>query len=469
MAGMSFVSPEFALLCLLFFPLYWALALYPHAQRTLLMLSGYALYASWDWLFAPLLLVYSLAVGAMGMWLARQPHRRLPACVALTLSIACLVYFKYAEFLRTSLLALFDVLGWHPLLPEWDVVAPVGISFLTFQAITYLVMVSRQPSSLRPLPQVLLFLCFWPTLFAGPILRAERFFAQLDAGAPGQPRETLVALYSIVLGAAQKLVLATWLADTWVDPVFKSPEQYGGLSVLAAMVAYTLQIMLDFGGYTLIVTGLALLLGFELPVNFRQPYLARNLQDFWMRWHVSLSSFIRDYIYIPMGGNRLGFARTQANVLFGMVLSGVWHGPNWTFVVWGLLHGLGVVSVNLYKRAAGPALPAWLAHTMTLLFVALAWVFFRAPSLEAAWRMWQGVFFNDRAFWQVPPGPMWALLALVMGFLALSRHAAALQADLVARLQAWPVWRLGVLLSLSIGGVVALGPSGVPGFIYYRF
>jgi D-alanyl-lipoteichoic acid acyltransferase DltB (MBOAT superfamily) len=387
----------------------------------------------------------------------------------LTLSICCLVYFKYAEFLRASVMAVLNGLGFHPALPVWDVVAPVGISFLTFQAITYLVMVAREPSRVRPLPQVLLFLCFWPTLFAGPILRAERFFAQLDSGVPGRPREALVALYLMVLGAAQKLVLATWLADTWVDPVFKAPEQYGGLALIAAMVGYTLQIMLDFGGYTLIVTGLALLLGFELPVNFRQPYLARNLQDFWTRWHVSLSSFIRDYIYIPMGGNRLGFARTQANVLFGMVLSGVWHGPNWTFVVWGLLHGLGVVVVNLYKRAQGPVMPAWFSQTLTLLFVAVAWVFFRAESLEAACSMLFGVVANAHAFWQVPPGAMLTLLILVTVFLSLSRHAQALQARVVTRLQASPVWAVGAVLSLCIFGVMALGPSGVPGFIYYRF
>jgi D-alanyl-lipoteichoic acid acyltransferase DltB (MBOAT superfamily) len=251
--------------------------------------------------------------------------------------------------------------------------------------------------------------------------------------------------------------------------VFKSPEQYGGLSLLAAMVGYTLQIMLDFGGYTLIVTGLALLLGFELPANFRQPYLARNLQDFWTRWHVSLSSFIRDYIYIPMGGNRLGFARTQANVLFGMVLSGVWHGPNWTFVVWGLLHGLGVVAVNLYKRAQGPVMPAWFSQTLTLLFVALAWVFFRAESVEAACSMLYSVVSNEHVFWQVPTGAMLTLLMMVTVFLSLSRHAQALQTRVVTWLQASPVWAVGAVLSLCIFGVVALGPSGVPGFIYYRF
>ncbi len=466
---MSFVSPEFALLCLLFFPLYWGLAAWPRAQKTLLLLSGYALYASWDTGFAAQLLVYSLCIGVLGQWLARQPNQRLPWCVAMVLSVGCLVFFKYADFVRTSLMAVAQAWGWQWSLPVWDVVAPVGISFLTFQAITYLVMVSRQPSSVRSLPQVLLFLCFWPTLFAGPIWRAERFFAQWDAGTPGRAREMPLALYSIVLGAAQKVIFATWLADTWVDPIFKSPEQYGGLALLAAMVGYTLQIMLDFGGYTLIVTGLALMLGFELPVNFRQPYLARNLQDFWTRWHVSLSSFIRDYIYIPLGGNRLGFARTQMNVLLGMLISGLWHGPNWTFVVWGLLHGLGVVAVNLYKRASGPALPAGWAQAMTLVFVSVAWVFFRADSVEAALRILQGVVTNAHSFWQVPIWPILGLVTLTVVFLMLSRHALDLQTRVVKGLQAAPVWAVGALLSMCIFGVIALGPNGVPGFIYYRF
>ena len=466
---MSFVSPEFALLCLLFFPLYWGLAAYPRAQKTLLLLSGYALYASWDIGFALQLLVYSLGICVLGAWLARAPGRRLPVAVALALCVGCLLVFKYAEFARTSLMAVAEGLGWAWSLPVWDVVAPVGISFLTFQAITYLVMVSRQASPVRPWPQVLLFLCFWPTLFAGPILRAERFFAQLDAGTPGRPRDSALALYLLVLGATQKLVLASWLADTWVDPCFKSPELYGGLNLIAAMFAYTLQIMLDFGGYTWIVTGLALLLGYELPVNFRQPYLARNLSDFWTRWHVSLSSFIRDYIYIPMGGNRRGFARTQVNVMFGMLLSGAWHGASWTFVVWGLLHGLGVVAVNGYKHCQGPALPAWLAHCLTLLFVSVAWVFFRADSLSGAGALLQGMVSPSTAWGSVPVGPLCALVALAVVWGVLSRHAQTLQTQVVNWVQQASVWAVGAALAVCVFALIALSPSGVPGFIYYRF
>ena len=466
---MSFVSPEFALLCLLFFPVYWSLADWPQVQRALLVLSGYAVYASWSLPFAGLLWLYSLGIWMLGAWVARASAQRLPVVIALVLCTGFLVFFKYYEFLRVSLASALAMMGLNSLLPIIDVMAPVGISFFTFQALTYLVLAAKQPAAVRSLADVLLFLCFWPTLFAGPILRADRFFAQLDAGATGRPYQARLALYWILLGAAQKLVFATWLADSYVDPVFKYPEQHAGLSLIAAMAGYTLQIVLDFGGYTLIVTGLALLLGFELPVNFRQPYLARNLQDFWTRWHVSLSSFIRDYIYIPMGGNRLGFVRTQWNVLFGMLVSGVWHGPSWNFVVWGLLHGFGVVAVNLYKRAGGSALPAWLAHTLTLFFVALAWVFFRADTLSGAFGMLHGVWNSPIGFWPSAGGGLAVLGLFAVVFLTLSAHALWVESRVLACMQVVPVWGVTFVLALSVFAVVALGPSGVPGFIYYRF
>jgi len=466
---MSFVSPEFALLSLLFFPVYWQLVNRPQLQRTVMLLSGYGLYATWSLSFAAVLWAYSVGIWALGGWLSRQKKERLPMTLALMLCVSFLVFFKYYEFIRASLSAGLVSLGFQSSLPILDVVTPVGVSFFTFQAVTYLVMAARQPSQVRGLPDVLLFLCFWPTLFAGPILRADKFFAQLDAGTTGRPLDVSLALYWIVLGAAQKLIFATWLGDTIVDPVFKYPEQQGGLTLLAAMVGYSLQIVLDFGGYTLIVTGLARLLGYELPVNFRQPYLARNLQDFWTRWHVSLSSFIRDYIYIPLGGNRLGFTRTQCNVVVGMLISGLWHGPSWTFVVWGLLHGFGVVALNLYKQARGPALPAWAGHTLTLLFVTLAWVFFRADSLTAALDLLQGLWTNAHGFWPADSAQVTQLGVFTVIFGVMCRHAVRLQRWAVAGLQTMSPWTATGVLALLIYLVIAWGPSGVPGFIYYRF
>lgn len=469
---MSFVSPEFGLLCLLFFPLYWALAGRSTQQKTLLIVSGYALYASWVPEFALLLAIYSTVVWWLGAMMAFEFRQRRavrwPMVLGLWLCGTFLVVLKYYEFVRATCQTVLMQLGMVSVLPVVDVVAPVGVSFFTFQAVTYLVWVGRTPHKARSWGDVMLFLSFWPTLFAGPILRAESFFAQEDSDQPGQPRQVGRALYWIGLGLFQKMVLASWLAEKVVDPVFKWPEQFAGWPVAAAMLGYSLQIFLDFGGYTLIVSGLALLLGYTLPVNFRQPYLALNVQDFWNRWHVSLSSFIRDYIYIPLGGNRHGWGRTQFNVLLGMLISGLWHGASWTFVVWGLLHGLAVVLYNLGKLGGLNPWPRWLGMGITFLFVTLAWVFFRADSLEQAMlvlgRLFEGLPGSDTG-----AVPWWSLGLLCAVFWGLSFWAQELEQWAEAALT-----RAGLALSMAIMAlvmfvVIALGPEGVPGFIYYRF
>jgi alginate O-acetyltransferase complex protein AlgI len=473
---MSFVSPEFALLALVFFPLYWALAAWPRWQQRFLTLSGCALYATWAPMFALVLLAYSLCIWGLGRWIAAPPQdanpsaqqQRLALSVGLVLCVLFLGLVKYYEFVRDSLAALLP-LGSG--LPTLDLVAPVGVSFFTFQAITYLVSLKGEATYSRTPGEVLLFLGFWPTLFAGPILRATDFFAQLDAGRTGRPRQPWRALYLILLGVTQKMVLASWLAQTFVDAVFGYPQQHSAPEVLAAMLGYTLQILLDFGGYTLIVTGLGLLLGFELPANFRQPYLARNLPAFWQRWHISLSSFIRDYIYIPLGGSRLGWGRTQCNVVLAMLISGAWHGANWTFLLWGLLHGLGVLAFNLGQRLGLRPLPAWLAHSLTFGFVMLAWLFFRAQSWEQALGLLAQLSqLGQFSTWRVAPDLPWLrLLALTVLVLSLSRHALSLERWAVQSLQALRPARAAALLGLWLWAVIALGPEGVPSFIYYRF
>ena len=472
---MSFVSPEFALVCLLFFPVYWALADRWRWQRGFLILSAYALYASWVPFFAAVLLAYSTVVWVLGRWMQVARPRHRPLALGLWLAGCFLVTLKYYEFVRESFQALLEVMGFQSLLPVLDVVAPVGVSFFTFQAITYLVSVGRQSLTPRSWADVLLFLSFWPTLFAGPILRAEHFFAQVDATQVGRPIQGWRALYLIALGLVQKAVLASWLAAQVVDPVYKFPEQHASASLLAAMLGYSLQIFLDFAGYTSIVTGVALLMGYTLPINFRQPYLARNLSDFWTRWHVSLSSFIRDYIYIPLGGNRRGWARTQWNVLAGMLISGLWHGANWTFVVWGLMHGLGVVALNLAGRLGMKPWPRFAAQAVTFLFVTLAWVFFRADSLAQAGQMLQGLFSLPQAAelaGSAGPGrtaPWWPLLLLTGTVLGLSAWAQALEAWCTGLLQRMGRWAACVCLSAVLCAVLYWGPEGVPGFIYYRF
>ncbi len=470
---MSFVSPEFALLCLLFLPIYWFLAEYPRAQRGLLIASAYGLYATWVPVFALVLGAYSTIVWGLGRWIERTGPARLPLVLGLWLAGSFLFFFKYYEFVRETFQVLLQCTGFVSLLPVLDGVTPVGVSFFTFQAVSYLVMVGRAPASARSWPDVLLFLSFWPTLFAGPIWRSEHFFAQTDEQNParrvGRPRQAWLALYLITLGLVQKVVLASWLSAQVVDPVYKSPDHYASASLAAAMLGYSFQIFLDFAGYTLIVTGLALLLGYRLPVNFRQPYLARNLSDFWTRWHVSLSSFIRDYIYIPMGGNRLGWGRTQLNVLSGMLISGLWHGANWTFVVWGLLHGFGVVVLNTAKRLGMPVWPRWAAQILTFVFVSVAWVFFRAESVPQALHMLQGLWNSPAGFWLPEQLPWWGLLAMVALVWGLSPRAMWWERQSVLWLARLGPRLGGFLLALLLSVVLYGAPEGVPAFIYFRF
>ena len=465
---MSFVSPEFGLLCLLFLPLYWACANWPRVQRGLLIVSGYALYATWVPALTLVLLLYSTVVWGLGRWMAATHQPRLPRVLGLWLAGTFLVTLKYYEWVRETFQALLSPWGFHSVLPVVDVVAPVGVSFLTFQAITYLVAVGRREVAARTWPDVLLFLSFWPTLFAGPILRAESFFAQIDSGPIGRPRETWRALYLLMLGVVQKVVLASWLSAHVVDAVFKFPEHHSRGAVAAALLGYSLQIFFDFAGYTAIVTGLALLLGYALPLNFRQPYLARNLADFWTRWHMSLSSFIRDYIYIPLGGNQRGWRRTQLHVLLAMLISGLWHGASWTFVCWGLMHGLGVVGLNVLRRFGMPAWPRFLAHMLTFGFVTLAWVWFRADSVAQAVQVFQGLITSPAT--EPTPVPSWPMLVgLAMALWILSPWAQTLESTAVRVMRAMGVVGTGLCLFVVLAWAIYAGPDGVPSFIYYRF
>lgn len=465
---MSFVSPEFAFVALLFYPLYWLLKPYREAQMMLLLFSSYLLYATWSVEFAVILFLFSSYIWLAGWWLSGlQPGKRRVFCCAcgLAMSLMVLVVTKYYSFSREMLVALFPSLGQSGVLPIVDIVAPAGISFFTFQAITYLMWEYEEHVGRLRFTHLLLFLSFWPTLFAGPILRAKDFFRQLQGDEIGAPKEVERAAYYLILGLTQKLVLANWLAMTFVDEGFRYPDSQSTVATAAIIVAYSLQIFFDFAGYTLIVTALALLLGFSLPVNFRQPYLAANLGEFWRRWHVSLSFFIRDYVYIPLGGNRHGFFRAQLNILIAMVISGLWHGANTTFVVWGWMHGLGVVGVNIVHRYSRLSIPTGIANAITLLYVGVAWVFFRADSWETAISLLRnlGLGSGDMTVSHA------CLCVLAVTYLAAAHYAAEIEEAVVAFLRSLSPVALASLATVALYLIILFGPSGVPGFIYYQF
>lgn len=467
---MSFVSIEFALVALVFFPLYWGLRAFRRTQVFFLAASGYALYFTWSLDVVKMLFIFSLGVWLAGMWInsaAEDRAPRLRIAIGVLITVMVLLFYKYYEFIRQYTSEALQDIGMQSFLPVVDVAAPVGISFFTFQAISYLVWQGQAQTGSRrvSLVGVLLYLGFWPTHFAGPIFRAEEFFRQMEGEAVGAPIQVQRAIYIILLGLAQKMVFANWLDSTFVEDAFKYPEMQTGVATLAAVLGYSLQIFLDFSGYTLIVTGLGLLLGFELPLNFRQPYMAASLKDFWQRWHISLSTFIRDYIYFPLGGNRKGFVRAQANTMAAMVISGLWHGANWTFLAWGALHGLGVVCQNIFKRLIGIELPDAFSYLLTMAYVGFAWIFFRSDSIESAWQLVGGL---GRGFGQVTPQHLY-LLAFALLFYLLSKRSEAIEQGVLELIARNRGWRLASAATCAVFLIILFGPSGVPGFIYYRF
>jgi D-alanyl-lipoteichoic acid acyltransferase DltB (MBOAT superfamily) len=269
----------------------------------------------------------------------------------------------------------------------------------------------------------------------------------------------------IISALIKKLWLAAWLGDAWVNPVFANPDNYHAIELICGLIAYAWQLFFDFSGYTDIVMALALLLGFHLPVNFRQPYLANSLSDFWQRWHITLSRWIRDYVYIPLGGNRGSWGRTQFNLLIAMVLSGLWHGANITFVLWGLWHGLGLIAQNIWKKITGLVLPDFVAQALTFIFVCIGWLMFRAED-------WQSVqaFCSGFGRWEQMPSMNWlgALGIFVLFFIA-ARNAADIMAKSALILSRFSGWAQGLCLALFLLVIIKLAPPGMPGFIYYGF
>jgi alginate O-acetyltransferase complex protein AlgI len=345
-------------------------------------------------------------------------------------------------------------------------VLPIGISFFTFQAISYVVDVYRGETRAASLGDVAILQAFFPHLIAGPIVRANELLPQLRT--PRDPRQVLAGpgLFLIAGGLVKKTVVADELARNVVDPVFNDPSAHSGLEVLVSIYGFAAQIYCDFSGYTDMAIGLALLLGFQLPQNFNRPYLALSLQDFWRRWHMTLSRWLRDYLYIPLGGNRDGERRTYRNLMLTMLLGGLWHGAAWTFVIWGGIHG-GAMSLERWARAHWPGfrMPAWLAWLITFHVVCLAWVFFRSPDLGTAFSMLGGLFAGG-------PSP---LVTLPMVFLIVATIVLqAVPGRFWERAEGWlvtrPVAAQGVALGLLIVAAdAAVGQEGVAPFIYFQF
>ncbi|MFQ5554415.1 MAG: MBOAT family O-acyltransferase [Acidimicrobiia bacterium] len=470
---MVFNSYEFAVFFAAVLALYWSLP--KRYQNPVLLVASYVFYGAWDWRFLGLIWLSTITdflVARRIETTAAPPLRRRLLLLSVMVNLGILGAFKYAGFFVESFAGLLDGLGLAANRPVLDVVLPVGISFYTFQTLGYTIDVfkGRLPAE-RRLGVFALYVAFFPQLVAGPIERARRLLPQLGAPrtAPSTERITEGAGL-IVIGLFKKVVIADGLAPI-VNDVFADAGSASGLALLFGVYAFALQIYGDFSGYSSIARGTAKLLNIELMVNFRQPYLSKNITEFWRTWHISLSTWLRDYLYIPLGGNRTGVSRTYRNLMATMLLGGLWHGASWTFVVWGGLHGLYLAVHRSRGRRDRPVEPRpfgvgdVLPALATFHLVGLAWIFFRAETFSQAFEVLRGIAgwregsVGFEAFW----------LVLVLGAASLFLDLAQRNGRSATILPPLAPATRGAFVGLVLVAVLVFsGETPVP-FIYFQF
>ncbi|MGV9005227.1 MAG: MBOAT family O-acyltransferase [Brevundimonas sp.] len=449
----------------------WSLDRENGRRKLFLLLASWFFYAQWDWRFVGLLILSATLNWGVAAAIARSDDdRRRKWLVGLGVAFNLLVlgFFKYYGFFIEQAGELLSQVGWGRDLPLLQVILPVGISFFTFQGISYVVDVHRRKTPVaRSLLDVMLLMSFFPHLVAGPIVRASDLLPQFDR-TPWLTREMAThGMLLIVWGLFKKTVIASELSVHLVDPVFFDPTAYGSLDMIAAVYGYAVQIYCDFSAYSDMAIGIAALLGYSFPRNFDQPYRAGSMQSFWRRWHISLSSWLRDYLYVPLGGGRKGLVSSSLNVFITMVLGGLWHGAAWTFLAWGALHG-GVQVVERVGRAAfgdRRVIHPILGVLITFHIVCLGWILFRAESFDVAMQVLAGL----GRWWQpaVMVTPM--LLTLIVGGLAMHWLPPRAIEGMAERLKSAPSPTLAILLGVAFLLVEAVRPDGVAPFIYFQF
>jgi D-alanyl-lipoteichoic acid acyltransferase DltB (MBOAT superfamily) len=472
---MLFPTIDFGLFFAFSITLVWSLNSRNELKKTALLGLSLAFYASWNWRFLLLLLVSGAVSYSVGLYVdasRQRPMRAVVLATGIAVDLGILAYFKYLDFFIAQFLTLTHSIGFDPPIGFVNVTLPVAISFLTFHAISYIVDVSRGRLAPSRSPiDILLYISFFPHLVAGPIVRAHEFLPQLASPRRAEDFSFGENMLLILGGLFKKMVIANYLAVRFVDPVFTDPSQFSRFDLIMAVYAYAIQIYADFSAYTDIAIGVAALLGYRFPQNFNQPYRALGIGDFWRRWHMTLSAWLRDYLYIPLGGNRHGRLATARNLMLTMLLGGLWHGANWTFLIWGAMHGAALVADHAWRRSATFAafgsrpIARVCDWALTFHFVCFAWLFFRAPSLDAATQFLNGIWADNGAA-STMPGVVLPLIA-----------CGAITQIVPARSREW----LGAILDergavaraafgfAMLYVVIAMAPSASAPFIYFQF
>lgn len=501
---MLFNSLEYLIFFPIVFVLWWVTVRYARVGLSVLLAASLIFYASWNPWYVLLLLATTVVDFVVGHLLhtTQSPRKRLALIwTSVGYNLGTLAVFKYLNFFMRSLEEAADH-GWLPAstLLSWrlDVLLPVGISFFVFQSMSYSIDIYRgelrpitaepltdPPAHLTPLRRVLriighyadylLYVSFFPQLVAGPIVRARDFLPQLRERLPVDAQMAGRGFLLIALGLFKKITIADYLGLNLVDRCFESPAGFSSVEMLVGIYGYAFQIYGDFSGYSDVAIGSALLLGFRFPENFRAPYLAQTLQDFWRRWHISLSSWLRDYLYVSLGGNRRGRWRTYRNLMLTMVLGGLWHGAGWNFLLWGTLHGvaLAVLRAIQRRRKNRPILPAHpigrvLAAVITFHYVCFAWIFFRCATFPEALAVLDVLAQGSTYVNNLPPTVLAALGAALLTHLW-PRGGRLGGEHLIGTFTRLPAPLQALLLVGAAFAIRASASSEVVPFIYFQF
>lgn len=440
-------------------------------KRTILLLASYYFYAYWDYRFAFLMFLMTACNYFVGIQIEKsqnQKYKNKWLIVSIIFNLGVLGFFKYFNFFIDSANVLLNPL--HIQLPLLSIILPIGISFITFEVMSYTIDiykgVNKSPKSFWDFA---LLVSFFPHLVAGPILKPKQFFPEIRKEIVITRENISYGVQIFLLGLVRKVFIADRLA-LFVDPVFKNSQDYSGTTLWLAVIAYAIQIYCDFCGYSDMAIGSAKCLGFDIPQNFDIPYISQNVTEFWRRWHISLSTWLRDYLYIPLGGNRKGKVRQYFNLIITMLLGGLWHGASWNFVAWGGLHGIALAIHKIYaetiqkKYKIQSILYKILAWFGTFIFICITWVFFRSSDFSISLAILQKMFYLNN-----PIGINWyanSLLLCIPTLILTDYLGTKLNQGLKLRINSFKGM---FLLFFVVFGLIFLAPQNPSPFIYFQF
>jgi alginate O-acetyltransferase complex protein AlgI len=471
---MLFNSLSFVVFLVIVLALYYAKILNWNNKKRMLLLASYVFYGLWNPPLIILLWISTVVDWTAGKRLAIEDNpqkRKFWLLLSMFVNLGFLAFFKYGDFLLENFVSLLNTVGVDFQAMPMDIILPMGISFYTFQTMSYTIdLYKRKIEPARTFLDFALYVTFFPQLVAGPIVRAQDLITQFYEEKRGTYNQIVWGLFLLTIGVFQKVVLADTLLSETADDVFGSSKLLHGIDAWIGTLAFSGQIFFDFAGYSTCAIGIALMLGITLPDNFRYPYASLGFSDLWGRWHISLSSWLRDYLYIPLGGNRHGITRMYVALMLTMLLGGLWHGAAWTFMIWGGLHGTYLILEKLQKKYVPFKITRWngiFLSFLTFSCVNITWVFFRAREFDTAWNMIKSMFYMQSNSEKILDSFTIIKVCIVIGILFLC-HWIMRNTSMKEVAQKTSPWVLGVFWAILFFLIVIAQGSGEQ-FIYFQF